>query len=169
MAQQREGTGSGYQDREIRDALDHHVAEEMLESLGNQLIADSPADKRPSHEELVRVDRDIGAALLERLGGRARVEDAARAEQIDGTEIDRLLARQARAAWYLDRTVAPILHPSQEQLRDVFRSSAHPYRDQRFDDVRGALERWFVIERLRVAELAFLQGARSRVRIIITN
>ncbi|MDP9149653.1 MAG: hypothetical protein M3O36_06905 [Myxococcota bacterium] len=169
MAQQREGTGGGYQDREVRDALDHHVAEEMLASLGNHLITDSPADKRPSHEELARVDRDIEAALLERLGGRARVEEAARAEQIEGAEIDRVLARQARAAWYLDRTVTPILHPSEEQLRDVFRSSVHPYRGQRFDDVRAALERWFVIERLRVAEIAFLQGARSRVRSIVTK
>jgi len=63
--------------------------------------------------------------------------------------------------------VSPLLHPSEEQLRDVFRSSAHPYRGQPFEGVRGALGRWFVIERVRVAENAFLQGARSRVRIIV--
>ncbi len=169
MAQRAEGTGEGYQDRDVRDALDHHVAEEMLASLANDLVSESPADKRPSNEELARVDRDIGAAFTERLGGRERVEQAARAEQIETAEIDRILRRQARAAWYIDRTVTPILEPSEEQLRDVFRSSAHPYRGQPFDEVRAALQRWFVVERVRVAEVAFLQGARSRVRVIVTR
>ena len=78
--------------------------------------------------------------------------------------MDALLHRAALAAWYLDRAVTPLLHPSDEQLRDVFRTSAHPYRGQTFEAVREALSRWFVVERVRVAEAAFLQAARSRVK-----
>ncbi|MGH7297938.1 MAG: hypothetical protein ACRELB_23560, partial [Polyangiaceae bacterium] len=60
------------------------------------------------------------------------------------------------------------LHPSSEQLRDVYRTSAHPFHGQPFEKVRDALSRWFVVERVRVAEAAFLQSARSRVRVTVT-
>ena len=75
--------------------------------------------------------------------------------------------RGALAAWYLDRAVAPFLHPSDEQLRGVYRTSGHPYRGQSFEQVRDALDRWYVVERVRAAESAFLQAARSRVKIIV--
>jgi hypothetical protein len=88
---------------------------------------------------------------------------------MDATEVDALLHRAALAAWYLDHVVTPILHPSDEQLRDVFRTSAHPFRGQPFERVRDALSRWFVLERLRVAESAFSQSARSRVTITVTR
>jgi hypothetical protein len=97
------------------------------------------------------------------------VDQAADAEHLDGGEIEALLHRAALASWYLDRAVTPILHPSEEQLRDVYRTSAHPYRGQPFEKARDALARWFVVERVRVAEAAFLQSARSRVKITITR
>jgi hypothetical protein len=161
------GIGDGYRERDVRAALEHDVAEQMLASLADKLIADSPAEKRPGLSEVPRVEQQLGPALLERLGGRARVDEAAQAEQTDAAEVDALLHRAALAAWYLDRAVTPILHPSDEQLRDVFRTSAHPYRGQTYEQAREALSRWFVVERVRVAESAFLQSARSRVRIII--
>jgi len=163
------GTGEGYQERDVRAAMEHDVAEQMLAGLAEKLIADSPAEKRPGLGEVPRVEAQLGPALVERLGGRARVDEAAQAEHIDGPEVDTLLHRAALAAWYLDRAVTPILHPSDEQLRDVFRTSAHPYRGQPFEQVREGLARWFVVERVRVAESAFLQSARSRVKIIVTR
>lgn len=83
--------------------------------------------------------------------------------------MDALVHRAALAVWYLDHAVTPILHPSDEQLRDVFRTSANPYRGQTFENVREALARWFVLERVRVTESAFLQSARSRVKIVMTR
>ncbi len=163
------GTGEGYQDRDVRAAMEHDVAEQMLASLAEKLIADSPAEKRPGLGEVPRVEAQLGPALVERLGGRARVDEAAQAEHIDGSEVEALVHRAALAAWYLDRAVTPILHPSDEQLRDVYRTSAHPYRAQPYEQAREALGRWFVVERVRVAESAFLQSARSRVRIIVTR
>src|SRR5258708_17884756 len=107
--------------------------------------------------------------MLERLGGRARVDEAAKAEQLDPQEVAAIFRRGALAAWYIDRALTPILHPSEEQLRDVYRTSGHPYRGQPLEEVRAALGRWFVVERARVAEGAFLQAARSRVKIIVTR
>jgi hypothetical protein len=163
------GTGEGYQERDVRAAMEHDVAEQMLASLAEKLIADSPAEKRPGLGEVPRVEAELGPALVERLGGRAHVDEAALAEHLDNAEVEALLHRAALAAWYLDRAVTPILHPSDEQLRDVYRTSAHPYRAQPYEQAREALARWFVVERVRVAESAFLQSARSRVRIIVTR
>jgi len=73
------------------------------------------------------------------------------------------------AAWYLDRAVTPILEPSEEHLREVFRSSAHPFRGQPFEQARPALRRWLVAERLRAAESAFFQAARVHIRIIVSR
>jgi hypothetical protein len=164
-----QGTGDGYQEHDVRAALDHHVAEEILATLADRLIADSPPSRRPTAEELARVEQDLVTAMIERLGGRARVDEAARAEQLDSQEVDAIFHRGAMAAWYVDRAVTPILHPSEEQLRDVYRTSAHPYRGRPLEEVRAALERWFGVERARVAEGAFLQAARSRVKIIATR
>jgi hypothetical protein len=163
------GIGDAYDDRDVRAALDHDVAEQMLAGLAEKVIRESPAEKRPLFDEVPRVEQELSAALLERLGGRARVDDAARAEQIDGAEVGALVHRAALAAWYLDRAVTPILHPGEEQLRQVYRTSAHPYRGRPFEQVRDALARWFVVERLRATEAAFLQSARARLHIVVTR
>jgi hypothetical protein len=75
--------------------------------------------------------------------------------------------RQALAAWYIDRAVTPVLQTSDEQLREVFRTAAHPYRGQSFEKVRDAFERWFIVEKIIVAEGVLLQGLRSRIRIVV--
>jgi hypothetical protein len=167
MAESPEGIGDDYGERHVREALDHHIAEAILASLARKLIHDSPPGKRPSNAELGLMEQQMSVAFLERLGGRARVEAAVAAEQLTGLDLDGILRRQALAAWYLDRAVTPLLQPTDEQLREVFRTSAHPYRGQPFDNVRVSLQRWFVVERVRVAESAFLQGARARVRTVI--
>jgi hypothetical protein len=168
MAEVADGIGDAYDERDVREALEHHIAEEILSSLADKLIADSPPGKRPTAENLAAIERNVGGAFVERMGGRERIDAAAAAEHIDRPEVDAMLRRGAFAAWYVDRALTPLLHPSEEQLREVFRSSPHPYRGQPFEQVHAPLGRWFVIERVRVAESTFLQAARSRVRIIVT-
>jgi hypothetical protein len=168
MADNPQGIGDGSQDRDVRNALEHDIAEQVLASLAQKLIDDSPADKRPVQSEIDAILHLVEGAQVERLGGRARIDAAAAAEGLDASEVDALLARGAFAAWYLDRTVAPLLHPSDEQLRDVYRTARHPYRGQPFDRIRDALSRWFVVDRLRVAESAFLQASRSHMKIVVT-
>ncbi len=160
-----------YQERHAgRAALEHDVAEQVLASLARKLIDGSPASKTPDPAELASVGVRPGRRLqLERLGGRPRVDAAAAAEQLDASEVDAILGRQALAGWNLDRAVSPVLKPSEEQLRDVFRSSAHPYGGRPFDEVREALARWFVLERVRVAESSFFQATRSHVTVIVTR
>jgi hypothetical protein len=169
MAERPEGIGDGYQERHVRSALEHHVGEEMLASLAHKLIGGSPANRRPSEADLAHLEQDLASALFERLGGKAEVEAAAAAEQLDAPELDAILRRQALAAWYLDRAVSPLLQPSDEQLREVYRTSTHPYRGRPFDEVRTDLARWFLMERVRAAETAFYQGARTRVIIVVTR
>lgn len=169
MANTTNGLGESYGERDVREALEHDIAQEILSSLADKLIADSPPNKRPSADELATIVRDLGSAFAERLGGRPRIDAAAHAERVEPNEVDAMIRREAMAAWYIDRAVSPLLHVSEEQLRVVYRSAAHPYRGQPFEQVRGALERWFVAERLRATESEFLQAARSRVRIILTR
>lgn len=169
MAETADGLGDGYQERHVREALEHHVAEAMLASLARKLVAGATPGKRPSDAELAAVEQDLGAAFLERLGGRARVEAAAAAEQIRADELDIILRRQAMAAWYIDRAVLPVLAPTDEQLREVLRTTANPFRGQPFDQARAPLQRWYVVERVRAAESSFLQAARSRIVVIVTR
>ncbi len=166
MAESSEGIGDGYDERRVRMALDHHVSAEVAATLAHKLIAALSPSRRPSQEELSAVRALLSTALFERLGGEERVRSAARAEQLDGEELDDLMEQRAFAAWYIDRAVTPILQTTEEQLREVFRTTAHPYRGQSFDAVRAALERWFIVERVSVAETAFLQGLRVKMVLL---
>lgn len=167
MTERPEGFGENYDERNIRIALDHAVAEEVLAALAQKLIRGSPLSRRPSDADLARLTDDLAAGFYERFGGRDRVDRAAALEQLDSSDESELLERQTLAAFYVDRAVTPILDTSEEQLREVFRTAAHPYRGRSFADVRDELRRWFIIERLRSAENAFMQGARARLTIVI--
>jgi hypothetical protein len=169
MAERSEGAGESYEERHVRDALDHAVGEELLASLAYKLLVELPATKRPSEADLARIQNDLGRASFDRLGGRARIDLAATAEGLDGADVEAILRRQALAAWYLDRSITPVLEPTEEQLREVFRTAAHPYRGQPYDAVRSALLRWLVVDLVRNAETAFLQTARARVKVVIAR
>ncbi len=169
MGDHPSGIGDDYDERSVRAALDHHIGEELLASLAQKLIAGTPAERRPSEAAMAAVRQSVGDALFARLGGEERVAAAAAAEQLARYEIDDLLRRQALAAWYIDRALTPILQPTEEQLREVFRTGGHPFHGRSFDEVRAPLERWFVAERLRVAEASFFQGARSRLHVVVTE
>jgi hypothetical protein len=77
-----------------------------------------------------------------------------------------MLRRQERAAFYVHEAITPILNPTEEELREVFRTDAHPYKGQRLEDVRDRFVRWLILERLRQAESGFFQSARTRVKIV---
>lgn len=160
-AKAEDATTEGYQERHVRSALDRHVAEELLASL--------PLERAPDEAELQRIVVEVRSALVQRVGGEEVLAQLAAAEGLHEPEITSMLRRRARAAIYLERDVQPILYPSEEQLREVFRTSANPFKSQKFEDVRQPLSRWYVEERLRSAEAAFLQAARTRVNISPTR
>ena len=151
--------GLPYLDRHVRAALERHVAEELLSHLA--------MDPEPRPEEIARRAESARAVLEQRVGGVAELVGAAEVEGLDASEVDRLVRREARASLYLDRMVAPMLEPSEAELREVHHSTSNPFRGQRFEDAIGALRQWYVGERLEAALGAFYQNARSRVHIVV--
>ncbi len=146
-----------FRERHIRSALERHIAETLLASLR--------IDPEPSEKELARQTEGARRILFERIGGVGPLEEAARAEGIDSRELTSILRRQARASLYLDRMVAPMLNPSDAELRNIHNMVQTPFRNQPFDRIEPAIRRWYIARRLANALQAFFQGARSRVTI----
>lgn len=148
-----------YEERHVRAALERHVTEEILGSL--------PVDPPLSSEDIRR--RVVTATLMleQRVDGRDNLLEAAIAEGLEEGDLQQLLEREARASLYLDRMVAPMLDPSDAELREVLRSEPTPFRGKPFDEVAMRLRHWYVGERLVSALASFFQGARARIRIVI--
>ncbi|HEY2365793.1 MAG TPA: hypothetical protein VGH87_05370, partial [Polyangiaceae bacterium] len=103
---------------------------------------------------------------LEQRVGKPAIERAEKLEGMEPAELDAILERQARAALYVDRAVTPILVTNEDQLRETYRTTSHPFRGRPFEEVREDLARWIVVERFRSAEQAYLQSARARVTVV---
>jgi transposase-like protein len=155
----RFGPGAAFRQRHVRAALERHIAETLLASL--RIVPE------PSRAELSRQAAAARLVLVQRVGGGVALADAARAEGIGEREILRILRRQARASLYLDRMVAPMLKPSDVELRALHRSVQTPFLDRPFDEVAPELRRWYVGRRLAAALTAFYRNARSRVSITV--
>jgi hypothetical protein len=153
------GETRAYRERHLRAALERHMAEELLASLR--------IDPEPSARDLARQTDAARQSLYQRVGGAARLAEAAVAEGIDEREILRLLRRQARASLYLDRMVAPMLSPSDAELANLYRTVATPFKNLPFEKARAPLRRWYVTRRLSEALQAFYQNARSRIEVTI--
>jgi len=145
------------QTRHVRAAIESHVADEMVASL--------PTEHAPDGAAVVKAVELLRAGVEQRVGGHPAIERALKADGLDASELTSLLQRQARAALYLDRALTPVLSYTEDQLRDTYRTTSHPYRARRFDDCKDDLARWLVVERFRAAEQAYLQTARSRVTL----
>ncbi len=152
------GNAGAYQERNVRAATERRVAEELLATL----MVEHGTDPR----DMPALTARARAALVDRVGGMPAFAAAMAAEGIDDLEVEALLRRQVRAAIYIDRSITPILRPTEEDLREVFRTDAHPYKGMKIDDVRERFQRWLIGERLRQAESGFLQVARTRVKIV---
>jgi hypothetical protein len=150
-----------YHERHVRAALDRHIAEGLLSSLP---ILPAPPPK------LIAARMEVARGILEqRVHGRPKLIEAAVAEGIDADEIDAMLRRQARASLYLDKMIAPMLEPSDPELMDLWRTGTTPFKDQPFNEIKPALSRWYVGQRLAQATEAYFQNARSRVFISLAR
>lgn len=147
-----------YPERYVRTAVDRIVARAMLASLMIQRGSEPP--------DLPRLAAEMRADLADRVGGPAQLEDAMKKEGFDESEITAFLYDQVRAAFYVDKLVTPIFTVTEDALREAFRTTLHPYRTSKFEDARVRFKRWLTVERLRAAEIEFLQGARSRLRVV---
>ncbi len=146
-----------YPERYVRSAVDRMVSRAMLASLQVQRGVEPP--------DLGKQALEGRAELEARLGGEKALAALMKREGIEEVELLAFLRDQARAAYYVDRTITPILVVSEDALREAYRTTLHPFRNQKFDEARVKIRRWLVVERLRAAETEFLQSARARVRI----
>jgi hypothetical protein len=148
-----------FRTRHLRAALDRHIAETVLES---QRITPTPAES----EIRARIDQ-ARLALIERVGGLVVLREAAAAEGMGDWELLRLLRRQALASLYLDRMVAPMLDPTNAELRQVLSTQRTPFSGKPFRDVSDGLRRWYVGTRLQAALASFYDGLRSRLSLTV--
>jgi hypothetical protein len=161
MSEDNRNVASNYPERYVRAAVARHVTEEILAALLVERDTDPP--------DLVALTQDARAAWIDRVGGLNAFDQAMVAESIDDSEVTTMLRRQMRAAYYIDRTFTRFLHPSEDELREVFRTSLHPYRNLAFDEAEKPLARWLLQEKLRVAEAAYLQSATTRIKMVFLN
>lgn len=147
--------------RHVRAALERHVAETLLEAL--------PITPEPTPKDIARRADLARAALEARAGGKEAIASAAAAEGITSGEVDAFFRRQARASFYLDRMVAPMLEPTEGELRDTLARGASPYAGRPYEEVARPLARWLLAERLKQALDAYLQAARVRVRLVVVG
>jgi hypothetical protein len=153
--------GAAFRERHVRSALDRRVAETLLANL--------PVLPPPKPAE-VAARAELARGLLEqRVRGRPRLVAAAVAEGIGSDELDAMLRRQARASIYLDRMIAPMLEPSELELRELFDTGSTPFEGQAFSAALPAMRRWYIGRRLEQATLAHYQNARSRVTMVIVR
>lgn len=146
-----------YLDVHVRAALERHIAETILETL--------EVTPQPTTADIQRRVNGAQAALAQRVGSLDALEAAARAERLGSSEVFRILQRQARASLYLDRMVAPMLRPSEAELRALHQSGRTPFTRQPFDQIAVPLRRWYVSRRLTAALVDYYEGARSRLRV----
>jgi hypothetical protein len=149
--------GDAYPERYVRAATDRLVARAMLAGLLVQRGSEPP--------DLPKLTLDARAELADRIGGNAVLEDALQREGLDEAELSAFLRDHVRALWYIDKNIQPILAVSEDSLREAYRSTVHPFRTMKYEDARTRLRRWLATERMRSAELEFLQSARARIKI----
>jgi hypothetical protein len=148
-----------YPERYTRVATDRLVARAMLASLMVQRGLEPP--------NLPQLALEARADLADRLGGPVARAKLLEAEGLDEPELQVFLRDQVRATWYIDKGISPILAVTDDQLRETFRAAGHPYKALKFEDSRARLKRWIIAERARAAEIEFLQGARTRIKVTV--
>jgi hypothetical protein len=146
-----------YGDDHVRRALQRHITETLLASL--------PVTPKPTPKDVGRYAIEARRVLEERIGGATVLREAARVEGIDSDEVDAVMRRQARASWYLDKMVAPMLSPSELDLREAHRRGETPYTPRPYREIRAELRRWYVSTRLASALDRYFRSIRSRVTV----
>jgi hypothetical protein len=63
--------------------------------------------------------------------------------------------------------IAPMLSPSESELRAVHRAQGNPFARLPYAEARPALRRWFVSRKLNQALTAFFQNARGRLNLTL--
>jgi hypothetical protein len=145
------------QNRHVRLALQRHVSESMLAAL--------PVEPAPTVKQVQRYAAAVRARLVAQVGGELVLRKALTKNRLSEDELFGLLTRRARAGWYLDKMVAPMLAPSEVDLRDVHQQGLTPFTNRPFAQVRRQLESWYLSTRLADALDSYYRSVRTRVTV----
>jgi hypothetical protein len=146
-----------YRRHHLQAALERHIAEVLLSALR---LEEQPSAAAMAHQ--VQAARSV---LEQQVGGPEALAHAAESEGIGLVELEHLFHRQARASFYLDTMVTPMLEPGEFELRRAHRSGKTPFSSLPFDEARPLVERWYIGQALRTAAANFYQSARSRLKV----
>ncbi len=155
----RAQSGLPFRERHIRAAMERHISETLLAALR--------IDRPPQESELRIRALQSRQAWVSRVGGEQALTEAAMAEGLGPAELLRMFRRQARASFYVDRMITPMLRPSRAELESLHRSAETPFRGQAFRAVEPLLRHWYVSRRVSVALQGYFQNARARIRITL--
>ncbi len=189
IVENRGRQGPPYLDKHVRSALERRIAESMLAQLP---VDPKPSPRQVAiYAESARrlLEKRISEPILNekldalREAGKLNAETAAEArneaeaqaadvlrrarsaEGIAPGELDTIMRRRARASWYLDKTVAPMLRPSELDLREVHQRGETPFTERTFEDAADDLRQWYIASRLATALDRYFRSVRSKVTI----
>lgn len=145
----------------VREALERHVAEAILESLR--------VTPTPTASDISERVRAAEASLSSELGGATVLGQVAHVEGLEQREVYRFLQRRARASLYIDRMVAPMLSPSEAELQALHASGRTPFSRQSYAVAATALRRWYIARNLRHAVQTYYNGARARIKLTVVG
>jgi hypothetical protein len=149
--------GARLEDKHVRAAIQRHITEAILASL--------PVDPEPTPRQVGSYAEDARLVLEQRVGGRARLNAAASAEGLNADELNSLLRRRARASWYLDKMVAPMLEPTEIDLREVHSRGETPFSSEPFGEVVDLVRNWYVSTRLSAALDRYYRSISTKVTV----
>jgi hypothetical protein len=144
---------------------DGHVRAAIQRRISEEILAELPVEPAPEPRDIGRYAEDARVLIEQQVGGRATLNEAAIAEGITAEELNAMLRRRARASYYLDKMVAPMLQPSEADLREAHRRGDTPFTDQTFEASEARLRSWYVSARLRAALDSFYRGVRTKVSV----
>jgi hypothetical protein len=156
-------TPSGFDDKQLRAALERHVIEEVL------------SERLPSSTPPAKVQKGADAA---RLALRLVVDD--RVDEILSkasggapgggvAELESILMRRARAETYLEVAVAEPVDVTEGELRAAWAHPPKMLEDVEFEKAVPALRVLVRSTRLREAAQAYYQAVRARLHLEISG
>jgi hypothetical protein len=160
---------SEFANRSSLPYLERHIQAALERSIAETLLAALRVESTPTEAEIVKQAANAKRILLDRIGGEAVLKQAAHAEGMNDGDVLAIFRRRARAALYLDQMVAPMLSPTDSELRQIYTTEPHPYRSVSVEKAIPLLRRWVIGRRLREAFDQYYQNARQRLEVVILS
>ncbi|MEO7095489.1 MAG: hypothetical protein ABI175_19695, partial [Polyangiales bacterium] len=157
-------TPVGFDDKQLRVALERHVIEEVLSERLGETVAATVITKRT----------DEARTTLALTVGTGRLEEALSAASggVPGggiVELASILRRRARAEIYLEIAISQPVEVTEAELRSAYGKPPAALVGKTFDEAAPSLRIFLRSGRLREASQAYYQAVRGRLKLEIVN